>query len=197
MLTVLLALAPMMSIGTPTPGGGGRFGQVNVLAEFKNALFAAQSDPYEAIEVPDTAPVLGGGSATNYCQATPHSFGGPAAITWMGSLDLSTNTFGLKTSALPPVTASFGMFTYGQVQTNVPFANGFLCISPFNPGIFRMRMQHLTASGNVLNSIAATPHEYTAFTPGSNWNFQFWYRNPQAGGAKFNLSNGLNVTFAP
>lgn len=197
MLTVLLALAPMMSIGTPTPGGGGRFGQVNVLAEFKNALFAAQSDPYEALDVPDTAPVLGGGSATNYCQATPHSFGGPAAITWMGSLDLSNNSFGLKTSALPPVTASFGMFTYGQVQTNVPFANGFLCISPFNPGIFRMRMQHLTASGNVLNSIAATPHEYTAFTPGSNWNFQFWYRNPQAGGAKFNLSNGLNVTFAP
>lgn len=197
MLTVLLALAPMMSIGTPTPGGGGRFSQVNVLAEFKNALFAAQSDPYESIDVSDTAPLLGGGSASNYCQATPHSFGGPASITWMGSLDLSTNTFGLKTSALPPVTASFGMFTYGQVQTNVPFANGFLCISPFNPGIFRMRMQHLTAAGIVLNSIVATPHEYTAFTPGSNWNFQFWYRNPQAGGAKFNLSNGLNVTFAP
>lgn len=197
MLTVVLALAPMMSVGVQAPQGGGRFGQVNVLQEFRNALFAAQPNPNEPPEPPDYPPLLGGGSATNYCQASPHSFGGPAAITWSGSLDLSTNTFGLKTSALPPVTASFGMFTYGQVQTNVPFANGFLCISPFNPGIFRFRMQPLTASGNVLNSIVATPAEYAPFTAGSNWNFQFWYRNPQAGGAKFNLSNGLNVTFAP
>jgi hypothetical protein len=186
-----------MTSGVQQPGGGGRFGQVNVLIEFRNALFAAQPDPNEPPPPPDTPPAVGGGSASNYCQATPHSFGGPASITWMGSLDLSQNTFGLKTSSLPPVTASFGMFTYGQVQTNVPFANGFLCISPFNPGIFRFRMQPLTASGNVLNSITVTPHEYVAFSAGSNWNFQFWYRNPQAGGANFNLSNGLNVTFAP
>jgi hypothetical protein len=33
------------------------------------------------------------------------------------------------------------------------------------------------------------------FTPGSSWNFQFWYRDPQAGGARFNLSNALHVDF--
>ena len=31
----------------------------------------------------------------------------------------------------------------------------------------------------------------------SIWTFQFWYRNPAAGGAYFNLSNGLEITFCP
>ena len=33
--------------------------------------------------------------------------------------------------------------------------------------------------------------------PGSTWNTQFWYRDPAFGGAGFNLSDGLGVTFAP
>lgn len=27
--------------------------------------------------------------------------------------------------------------------------------------------------------------------------FQYWYRNPTAGGAGFNLSDGIRVTFCP
>ena len=34
-------------------------------------------------------------------------------------------------------------------------------------------------------------------TPGSTWYFQFWYRDSAAGGAAFNLSNGLSATFCP
>jgi hypothetical protein len=34
-------------------------------------------------------------------------------------------------------------------------------------------------------------------TAGSTWNFQFWYRNPAAGGAGFNLSDGLSIRFCP
>jgi hypothetical protein len=33
--------------------------------------------------------------------------------------------------------------------------------------------------------------------PGSRWNFQFWYRDPIAGGANFNLSNGLTAPICP
>jgi hypothetical protein len=36
-----------------------------------------------------------------------------------------------------------------------------------------------------------------AFTPGSVWNFQAWFRDPVAGGANFDLSDGLEVTFGP
>jgi len=32
---------------------------------------------------------------------------------------------------------------------------------------------------------------------GEAWRFQFWYRNPAGGGAGFNLSDALLVTFCP
>ncbi len=33
--------------------------------------------------------------------------------------------------------------------------------------------------------------------PGSNWNFQFWYRDPQTVGHGFNLSDALKAQFCP
>jgi len=30
---------------------------------------------------------------------------------------------------------------------------------------------------------------------GSNWNFQYWYRDVAGGGSGVNLSDGLNATF--
>jgi hypothetical protein len=34
-------------------------------------------------------------------------------------------------------------------------------------------------------------------TSGSIENFQFWFRDPAAGGGFFNLTNGLNAVFCP
>jgi hypothetical protein len=137
-----------------------------------------------------------GGSATNYCQAANNSTGFPALISYGGSLSLTDNTFALNVAGVPPKPNSWGMFTYGQVQYNVPFGNGYLCISPFAPGIFKMPTQSL-AAGTVSLSMASHPIQFLAFTPGSSWNYQFWYRDPDAGGANFNLSDGLHVVFAP
>jgi hypothetical protein len=36
-----------------------------------------------------------------------------------------------------------------------------------------------------------------ALTAGSTWYFQYWYRDPLAGGANFNLSDALGGTFCP
>lgn len=199
---VLLALAPLTSVGTSvTPGrpAGSQapwFKPPPVLVQMKEILFTA-AGPQDAF-VPGNEPLLGGGSATTYCQATMNSFNTVASIGFTGSLDLSDGTFGLTTTGCPPVSVSFGMYTYGQVQTNVPFANGFLCISPFAPGIFNFTPQSL-GSGTVNNSMISHPADWAAanFQPGSTWNFQLWYRNPAAGGANFNLSNGLKVVFAP
>jgi hypothetical protein len=93
------------------------------------------------------------------------------------------------------------MFTYGHAQYNAPFGNGYLCVSPFNPGIFRMAMQPLNAP-TLTCSMLDRPAEFALIEPGSSWNFQFWYRNPQAfnqgtGPATFNLSDALHVDFAP
>ena len=142
------------------------------------------------------APVVGGGSASNYCQATMNSFGTTAAIGWVGSLTLADNTFGLTCTGAAAIPNSWGIFTYGPNQFNTPFGNGYLCISPFPPGIYKMKTQHLL-NGNVVRLKAAHPADFVLFTPSSSWNFQFWYRDPPAGGANFNLSDGLHVAFGP
>jgi len=136
------------------------------------------------------------GTAYNYCQATHNSFGTIASISYLGSLSLSSGTFELTVTGCPPVPDSYGMFTFGQTQYNVPFGHGYLCIQPFTPAIFRMTPQHLFP-GTLTKSIQSEPQEFAAFQPSSSWNFQFWYRNPAAGGPNFNLSDALHVDFAP
>lgn len=135
------------------------------------------------------------GSSEIYCTATANSFGTVARIAPMGSYRLSDDTFGLRVTGLPPATGSFGLFTCGTVQTNVPFGNGYLCISPFSPGIFRMPVQALSAT-TMEHTMALNPLDFSRCTAGSTWNFQYWYRNPAAGGSQFNLSDAMSVRFA-
>jgi hypothetical protein len=146
--------------------------------------------------VTNSSTTEGGGSAFNYCQATPNSFGFTGAISFTGSLELADGSFGLRAVGNPLISQSWGMFTYGLVQTNIPFGNGYLCISPFAPGINKMPTQQLGSIGEVNLAMNANPSLFSAFTPGSGWNFQFWYRDPSVG-AHFNLSDALHVDFAP
>lgn len=132
------------------------------------------------------------GNGSNYCTALPNSGGSIAHISWSGSLLLADGTFQLQCSGLPPAPSSFGLFTYGQTQMNVPFGNGYLCIQPLG-GIFRMPTQSLAET--VTRGIIDSPVQFSQFQPGSTWNFQFWYRDPQAGGSNFNLSDGLSIQF--
>ena len=145
---------------------------------------------------PISVTVGSGGTAENYCQATMNSFNLTASMGHTGSLDLADGTFALTCTGSAPIPTSWGMFTYGTVQTNTPFGNGYLCISPFTPGIFKMPTQQLGAS-TIVFSMQNHPANFAAFTPSSSWYFQFWYRDPPAGGANFNLSDGLHVVFAP
>ena len=41
------------------------------------------------------------------------------------------------------------------------------------------------------------PTMFGTIVAGSTWNFQAWYRDPAAGGAFYNLSDGLEVSFVP
>ena len=142
----------------------------------------------------ETASALGGnGSAYTYCSATLNSFGTTARINYIGSLGVSQNSFGLRVAGLPVQPQSFGVFTYGGTQMNVPFGNGYLCINPLG-GLYRMTPQMLTDT-TVSRSVLEAPAEFQLFQPATTWNFQFWYCNPAAGGAGFNLSDGLSVQF--
>ncbi len=140
-------------------------------------------------------PAAAQGTAYNYCQSTLNTAGTAAVIGYTGSLVLGEQSFTLTVTGQPVTAGSFGMFTCGQDQYNVPFGNGYLCISPFGPGIKRMATQHLD-SVVLTHDIFLSPPEAAYFQPGSSWNFQFWYRNAAASPITFNLSDALHVDFA-
>jgi hypothetical protein len=165
------------------------------IKEYKTLLeqaTAAEVDTTGA-NLPDADP--SNGSANNYCQATLNSQGNTALMNYGGSLNLANSDFTLSVTGQILHPNGFGMFTYGQTPYNVPFGNGYLCISPFGPGIQRMPTQALTQPTLILAMEDATT-QFAQFAPGSQWYFQFWYRDPNAGGANFNLSDGLHVVFA-
>lgn len=170
-------------------------GHPMTVKELKHTLMNATQAEVPVSVVPGSTS-MDGGSATIYCESSPNSQGHSATIGMGGSLDLTQNTFALTVSGQIIHPASFGMFTYGSQQYNVPFGNGHLCIAPFNPGIFRMPVQALTQP-TVTLAMEDAQSAFAVFAPASTWNFQFWYRDPNAGGSNFNLSDGLHVTFAP
>jgi len=170
--------------------------QPQTLAQLQTTVLSTNATDVGSHATPAPMVPGGGGLAETYCQATLNSQGNSASISYNGSLVLGQQSFGLSVTGHTIHAASFGMFTYGTQPTNVPFGNGYLCISPFAPGIFRMPTQALTQPTIVLAMEDAAAN-FAQLTPGSSWYFQFWYRDPDAGGSNFNLSNGLHVIFSP
>jgi hypothetical protein len=132
------------------------------------------------------------GLGATYCTAAPNSTGAPAAISASGSASIAANDLVLRAEPVPNQPA---IFFYGPQQASVPFGNGTLCIA----GQIG-RLDVVNATGNVMTFLldnTSPPSAATQITAGSTWNFQAWFRDPVAGGAFFDLSDGLSVTFAP
>lgn len=140
--------------------------------------------------VVDFTPPCPGPSA--YCVAAPNSAGSAGAqIGWSGSQSLGANAFTLTVSGTPNATT--GMFFFGPGQAQVPFGDGLRCVtSPFR----RLALQG-TLGGAAQRTLQFLAPPTSDITAGSTWNFQFLYRDSSAGGAGFNLSNGLSATFCP
>lgn len=136
----------------------------------------------------------------NYCVTTPNSAGLGAIMSWQGTTDYANNDLTLVATGAPP--NAFGLFFYGALKTQQVFGDGFLCVSASGSGLIRLNPPGMTS---LLGDIVR-PLDYGAFPmnsgagqilPGSIWNFQLWYRDVAAGGAGFNTSDGLEVTFCP
>ena len=124
---------------------------------------------------------------SRYCASTANSTGAAAQTTASGSLSLGHDHLTLFAQ---PVPNTAHVFFFGPNQTQVPFGNGFLCA---NGGLSRIGTPSLS-SGNVAQESLGL--SALGLTPGS-YNFQCWFRDPAAGGAAFNTSGGLELTFAP
>ena len=121
---------------------------------------------------------------------------GPATIDVAGGTSLSANTTLPLGADLPP--SQTAVFIYGHTPAQVPFGDGFLCLS-LPAGVVRL-WPPTTINGA---GQASRQLDYTQLpaqgqiTNGSTWNFQLYYRDPAAGMSGFNLTAGVEVTFAP
>ena len=134
---------------------------------------------------------------TPFCTSTPNSTGRPAWIEALGTTSLAADQLLLAGNQLPPQRS--GLFFYGPGRQQVPFGNGFLCVHPGSTGLGRLPVESSSAAGRIVHRVdySLPPSQATRILPGSTWHFQTWYRDPQAGGAKFDTSDALTLTFVP
>jgi hypothetical protein len=128
-----------------------------------------------------------------YCTTSPNSFGSGALINAFGTPSVSANDILLSVSGGPP--GEFALLFYGEGQVANPLGDGTICIgSNFQRLLPAVQFDQLSTLARTLD-LNAPPNQSGQVTVGSTWNFQCWYRDPGAGGAGFNFSNAVSITF--
>ena len=125
-----------------------------------------------------------------YCIGAPNSANMQGAhLCGSGSLSVSEDSFALGVSGAVP--HKTGLFFYGPGRQETPWGDGHLCVDGV---LHRIDPVQTDAGGSA--RIALDFEELPEpILGGSTWHFQFWYRDPAAGGAGFNTSGALEVTF--
>ena len=126
---------------------------------------------------------------TNYCSSGANG----ALISASGSASVAANDLTLTADGLPILMN--GIFFYGDLQASLPLGNGTLCLSGSN-GTFRLNpIQSTGPAGQALRVVDLTnpPQSAGQITPGSTWNFQFWFRD----GASSDLTDAISIPFLP
>jgi hypothetical protein len=126
---------------------------------------------------------------TNYCTSTPNSTGFAATISASGSDVLADGLLTLQAGPCPSGAA--GIFFHGPSQGSLPFFNGYLCIQS---GVSRYPVA-LVGPDQTLSHTVDFGHGSGASLTLGAVNFQAWFRDPAAGGAFADLSDGLALTF--
>jgi hypothetical protein len=134
------------------------------------------------------------GPPSSYCLTSLNSVGPGALMGWSGTTGLAASDLVLHVSGAPP--AQVGLFIAGDGSAQVPFGDGWRCVGG---GVERLLPPLVTAAdgtGSFPVEFGAPPLA-TKYTAGETGYFQFWYRDPAAGGAGFNLSNALQALLCP
>lgn len=134
---------------------------------------------------------------TTYCVSSINSTGNAAQIGYLGSTSLAANDLILTCMGGPP--GKPGLFIYGPSQVQTPLGEGTLCV-----GGAIQRIQPPIVIDVFGNAARAVDYGQAPFNSGSHailvgsqWNLQFWYRDPPGGPSGFNLSDGLELHFEP
>lgn len=132
----------------------------------------------------------------SYCAVNGNTNGTVAIIGATGTSSIAANDLNLQVSGAVP--NQFGIFYYGTGRTQIAFGYGWRCAGAPTR---RLDVLNTDASGNAqylldnTNNSGVPPALQIAEE--TTFNFQFWYRDPAAGGPAFNLSNAAEITFYP
>ena len=127
----------------------------------------------------------------SYCSAVANSTGSPASISAWCSSSSSDGKLALVAVSVPN---QFGVFFHGMTQTEIPFGNGYLCVTN---DLVRGKLVHPWDHGaSYVYDNSDPAHSLTAYV-GMTRHFQYWFRDPVAGGAFFNTSNAISIAVLP
>jgi hypothetical protein len=133
-----------------------------------------------------------------YCASLANSTGMPATLTPTGNASLlGSNDLQLIASGAPA--NSSALFFFGPNQIARPFGNGIRCVGG---SLSRMPVLVTSPTGTAnqpidLHGPPFTGNGAAGVSIGDKLNFQFWFRDPAAGGANFNTSDGIAVEVCP
>lgn len=128
---------------------------------------------------------------TIFCNSNANSSGMAATLSAAGSATASPLDLAINVTNLP-VAQNFGLLVFGPAQIPpVALGDGFLCIGG---GIVRVNPPVQASSSIQVVLDGAAPYAAT-IVAGATLNFQFWFRDGVPGGAGFNFSDGLEITF--
>jgi hypothetical protein len=134
-----------------------------------------------------------GGSIIRYGSAASNSVSATGARIETTSIpSLSLNAMNLECHDLPQ--DQFGVFFYGPYREDIPFGDGYRFVG--GP-LKRIGLPINTDSGAVTLQLDFTSPPLDQISPGDQFNFQFWYRDPQQVGHGYNLSDALEIVFCP
>ena len=131
--------------------------------------------------------LVDGSLGTNYCTSTDNSTGSAALISASGSTSIMAADVTLSSQ---PVPNQSSIFFVADAAVQTPFGNGFRCA---NTGMIRLDL--VQGSGNV--AVATLDPNLIGVVAGQTSYVQHWFRDPFGGGALFNTSNGLCITWLP
>jgi hypothetical protein len=132
-----------------------------------------------------------------FCHSKTNSTGMVADLEMTGSMSISRNDVELYSGQCP--VGQWGQFFFGPQPASIPFGDGILCVSPFQPGLIRLpSVVQVDAAGGAEHELDFNAVGSRAgIQPGQMWYFQFWFRDHKPRGAGYNLSDGLMALFTP
>ncbi len=128
---------------------------------------------------------------TVFCSSLANSTGQTAAVSFSGQTSLGAGAPTIHATQLP--SNIMGLFFHGSNQIDLPFGNGRRCVGGT---LARFQAVRTGAAGQVTQLIDNSTLPMT-LQAGEQSQFQFWFRDVAAGGAGFNTSDALSVTYTP